>query len=54
YLWDKVAYIAVYLYNRTLYSTLDYKTLYKVKFGSQLDADNINTIGSLVYFKRKP
>ena len=44
----------VYLYNRTPYSKLNYKTPYEAKFGCQPDISYIKTFGSLVYFKRKP
>lgn len=37
YLQEEALNIAVYLYNRTLYTSLDYKTLYEVKYGEKLD-----------------
>ena len=44
---------AVYLYNRTPYSKLGYKTPYEFKNGELPNIGNIKVFGSLVYFKRK-
>ena len=43
----------VYLYNRTLYSNLSYKTPYEAKNSVKPDISNIKVFGSLVYFKYK-
>lgn len=53
YMWGEAVTTAVYLYNRTPHSKLDYKTPYEAYYGIKPNINNIKTFGSLVYFKRK-
>ena len=41
----------IYIYNRTPYSSLNFKIPYKVKFGIKPDLKNIKIQGSIVYNK---
>ena len=48
-------FIAVFLYNKTLYLSLKFQTLYKLFYGLKLNYNNVKTQGSLIYyFNNKP
>ena len=51
--WGEAITAAVYLYNRTPHSAIDYKTPYELKYGKKPDLKNIKIWGSLAY-KREP
>ena len=43
----------MYLYNRTLYSQLQFKTPYQALYDTKLDIINIKVFGSIAYYKNK-
>lgn len=45
--------VITYLYNRTLYSSVKYTTLYENKYKIKLNIDDIRIFGCLVIFKTK-
>ena len=49
--WAKAAEVAIYLYNITPYSALDFKSPYKARFNKKLLYNNIYIFGSTAYFK---
>ena len=53
YLWGEAVLVIVYIYNRILYSSLGFKTLYEVVYNTKLNIDNIRIWGSIVYYKIK-
>src|SRR3954465_9962850 len=53
YLWGEAAEAAVYLYNRTPHSALEFKTPFELKYQTKPNLDNIKTFGSIAYYKVK-
>ena len=51
--WGKAAIVAVYIYNLTLYSSLNYKTLFELKNNRKPIISYLRIFSSLVYFKNK-
>ena len=51
--WGEAAITAVYLYNRTPHSKLDFKTPYEAKNGIKPNLEHIKVFSSLVYYKNK-
>ena len=53
YLWGEAVSTAVYLYNRTLYSQISFKTPYFALYNIKLDIINIKVFRLIVYYKNK-
>ena len=53
YLWGEALNAAVYLYNRTPHSNIDYKTPYEAKYDQKPDLKNIKIWGSIAWKKEK-
>ena len=53
YLQGKAVLAIVYIYNRTPYSSLGFKTLYEVTYNIKPNINNIRIQGSIVYYKIK-
>jgi len=53
YLWGEALQAIVYIYNRTPYSALGFKTPYEVANNIKLSIDNIKIWGSITYYKIK-
>ncbi len=51
YLQGKAVLAAIYIYNRTLYTSLGFKTPYEVRYGTKPDLNNIKIFGSIVYYR---
>jgi hypothetical protein len=49
--WGEAAIASVYIYNRTLNSTIEYKTPYEVKYNKKPDILNIRIWGLIAYKK---
>jgi transposase InsO family protein len=50
YLWGEALLASVYLYNRTPYSSLGYKTPYKIFYKEKPYIQNIRSWGSITYY----
>ena len=53
YLWGEAVSIVVYLYNRTLYSQLQFKTPYEALHNTKPDIINIKVFRLIAYYKNK-
>ena len=53
YLWGEAVSTAVYLYNRTPHSQLQFKTPYQALYDTKPDITNIKVFGLIVYYKNK-
>jgi hypothetical protein len=53
YLWGEAVSTAVYLYNRTPHSQLQFKTPYQALYDTKPDITNIKVFGSIAYYKNK-
>ena len=53
YLQGKAILATIYIYNKTPYSTLNFKTLYKIKYNEKPNIDNIKIWGLITYYKIK-
>jgi len=52
-LWGEVVSTAVYLYNRTPHSQLQFKTPYEALYNTKPDIMNIKVFGLIAYYKNK-
>ena len=50
-IWIEVALATIYLYNRTLHSTLEFKSFYETQYQKQSNLNNTKIWGSLTYNK---
>ena len=52
YFWGEALEAAIYLYNRTPHSSLNYKSPYEVRYNRSPSLDNIRIFGSIAYYSR--
>ena len=53
YLQGEAILAIIYIYNRTPYNALNFKTLYEIKYNEKPNIDNIKIWGLIIYYKIK-
>jgi len=53
YFWGEAILATIYIYNRIPHNTLNFKTLYEIKYNEKPNIDNIKIWGLIIYYKIK-